>query len=75
MGSVARPFVMDVPTALVLLGVFFLLSAQSRMAEQSFVRFFRRGPWVVRAGFTVVLALALIECGPSGVPPFIYFQY
>ena len=75
MANLARPFAMDVPGGLALLGVFFLLSAHSRTAEQWCVRFFESGQWGLRAGLTLLLALVMIECGPSGVPAFIYFQF
>jgi D-alanyl-lipoteichoic acid acyltransferase DltB (MBOAT superfamily) len=69
------PFQTNLARAAVLLAVFFALSAWTRHCERGFLHLFRGAPWLLRAAAAMLIAVVLVELGPSGVPPFIYFQY
>jgi len=75
MAAIELPFRTNLPAAAVLLAVFFAVSAWTRHFERGFIALFRSGPWLLRTAAAALFAVALIELGPSGVPPFIYFQY
>jgi hypothetical protein len=59
--------------AIILLGV--LLQFQGERIKDLFNRLFARESFVLDTAILTLALLVIIQLGPSGVPPFIYFKF